>query len=471
MSGIKNIIKNNYYRIRIILIFSFFSFTLVLVASRISYYFVKDLYLNQVSKQIFSTSKIIADNIKENDLFLLQLGIPTDYTLKEFDKITTPFIRFGTIKNIFIFDKELNILIHSTDRNLIGKKENNLLLNKKEIDELKNKDATSSLPFLGEDKKWYLWGFYRFNDKLWLGIQERADNLEKVDDFSKLFWYIGLSGVLLSVFLGWILAKNITKPVSKLVEFSNQIGKGNLFYEKPGKIYGEIKVLADALDKMRNDLQLNQKEKEDLLAQIAHEIRNPLGGIELLANLTKEDLLQGKINPDYLDRILKEVGGLKSLITAFLNYSRPVLTDVKVIDLEEMFKELNESYKKDLADKNVALLQNIELKKIYFDYNHLKRISENLIKNAIESCPVNGVIELKSFREKGNLKIAVADNGNGIDINDRAKLFEPFFTTKKEGTGLGLAISKKLCKENNADIIYSENFPRGSIFTITKSEN
>ncbi len=469
MLGIKSILKNNYYRIRIILIFSFFSFALVLVSSRISYYFVKDLYLNQVSKQIFSTSKIIADNIKENDLFLLQLGIPTDYTLKEFDRITSPFVKFGTIKNIFIFNKDLNILIHSSNRNLIGKKGNTLLLNKKEIDELKNKEATTSLPFQGDDKKWYLWGFYRFNDNLWLGMQERADNLEKVDGFSRLFWYIGLSGVLLSIFLGWILAKNITKPISKLVNFSNEIGRGNLFYKKPENILGEIKVLSDALDKMRTDLQLSQKEKEDLLAQIAHEIRNPLGGIELMANLTKEDLVKGKINIEYLDRILLEVGGLKALITAFLNYSRPVPAEIKEIDVEELFTELKNFYKKEITAKNINFICNAELKKFFFDYDHLKRVSGNLVKNAIESISNDGSIRIKSFSENGIYKIQIADDGIGIDESQRPKLFEPFFTTKKDGTGLGLAISKKLCRENNADIIYSENSPNGSIFTIAKN--
>ncbi len=470
MVSLKSIIKNNFYRIRIILIFSIFSIVLVLISSRISYYFVKDLYLNQVNKQVISSSKIIAANIDDKTLFLLQLGVPTDNTLDEFDKIFSPFLKFGTIKSIFVFDNNFNVLIHSSKRELIGKEETRLLLNKKEIDELKIKNATTSLPFLGDDNKWYLWGFYRFNDNLWLGIQERADNLEKVEWFSIVFWYIGLSGVLLSILLGWIMAKNITKPVNKLVEFSNEIGKGNLFYKKPEKIVGEIKVLADSLDKMRNDLQINQKEKENLLAQIAHEIRNPLGGIELMANLTKEDLLRGKVNVEYLDRILKEVGGLKTLITAFLNYSRPILAELKEINIEELFSEIRESFRKELSAKNINLICNAELENIYFDSDHLKRITGNLVKNSIESVAADGFIELKSFKNNGEWKISVTDNGNGIDINNQSKLFEPFFTTKKDGTGLGLAISKKLCRENNADIIYSENIPRGSIFTITKSE-
>jgi len=258
--------------------------------------------------------------------------------------------------------------------------------------------------------------------------------------------------------------------VNKLVGFSNEIGKGNLFYKKPENIFGEIKVLADALDKMRSDLQMSQKEKENLLAQIAHEIRNPLGGIELMANLTKEDLMQGKVNVEYLDRILKEVGGLKVLITAFLNYSRPVLSDVKEIEIEELFAELKESFKKEISAKKISFICNAELKKIIFDYDHLKRISSNLVKNAIESISGDGLIELKSYRQNGELKIMVTDNGIGIENIHQLRLFEPFFTTKKDGTGLGLAISKKLCRENNADIVFSENLPRGSIFTITKNE-
>jgi two-component system, OmpR family, sensor histidine kinase BaeS len=88
---------------------------------------------------------------------------------------------------------------------------------------------------------------------------------------------IGLGGVILTILAGWFMANAIVKPLNKLIKFSTEIGKGNFNVDSPAAMHGEIKMLSEAMDKMKNELLLNHKERENLLAQIAHEIRNPLG--------------------------------------------------------------------------------------------------------------------------------------------------------------------------------------------------
>ena len=87
------------------------------------------------------------------------------------------------------------------------------------------------------------------------------------------FWLIGFAGVVITIFAGWFMANSIVKPLNKLVKLSSEIGKGNFDIDVPHAMHGEIKQLSDAMDKMKTDLALNQKERENLLAQIAHEIR------------------------------------------------------------------------------------------------------------------------------------------------------------------------------------------------------
>ena len=117
---------------------------------------------------------------------------------------------------------------------------------------------------------------------------------------------------------------------------------------------GEIGILSDSMDKMRNDLVLQRKEREDMLAQIAHEIRNPLGGIELLANLSREDLAKGIKNTEYLDRILNEVSALKLLITSYLNYSRPQPAKPEWIDIRQIKSEINQIIAPRLKEKAIS---------------------------------------------------------------------------------------------------------------------
>ncbi|HVO74349.1 MAG TPA: HAMP domain-containing sensor histidine kinase, partial [Ignavibacteriaceae bacterium] len=219
-----------------------------------------------------------------------------------------------------------------------------------------------------------------------------------------------------------------------------------------------------------------------------HEIRNPLGGIELLANLARENLISRSLNsvysfPDpynegsidndlknkeYLDKILKEVNGLKSLITSYLNYSRPVQIKLVWVNLPKLMNEVKDIFKKQLSEKDIKLVIDSRVNIIYFDEDHLRQILINLIINSIDSVSTGGIIRMISLYKDKQWVISVSDNGSGIKEKDLLYIFEPFFTTKKNGTGLGLAISRKLCVENKAKIAVQNNPDLGTTFTITK---
>jgi signal transduction histidine kinase len=264
------------------------------------------------------------------------------------------------------------------------------------------------------------------------------------------------------------LANAIVKPLNKLIRFSSEIGKGNFDERIPSSMHGEIKQLSNAMDKMKNDLTRNQKEREDLLAQIAHEIRNPLGGIELLANLVMENKSVDLKDKEYLDSILKEVQGLKRLITSYLNYGRPVPVNPEWINPEKVFYEIESIFKNQIRQRNINYSVINSLEKIYFDPSHLRNILLNLVANSLDSVQDNGMVSIASEKNNGHWLISVKDNGSGIKKENLNKIFNPFFTTKKEGTGLGLAISKKLCKENKAELLAENLNETGAVFIIKK---
>ena len=232
---------------------------------------------------------------------------------------------------------------------------------------------------------------------------------------------------------------------------------------------GELKILSDAMILMRENIADNQKEKEKILAQIAHEIRNPLGGIELLNSLIYESVDNNSKNKEYSGKILKEIIGLKELITSYLNYSRPTPAIPEKIYIPELVDETLSYLQMDIRRLNISVKKNLHLENIIFDKIHFRNILLNLLKNSIESINENGEIIIYSCRDKNKQIISIADNGRGIQENILNKIFDPFFTTKNNGTGLGLAACKKFCEENSAELI-AENIENGSVFKIIQED-
>ena len=203
-----------------------------------------------------------------------------------------------------------------------------------------------------------------------------------------------------------------------------------------------------------------------MLAQIAHEIRNPLGGIELLAGLVKEDLLKQGGQTEYIDRILSEISGLKSLISAYLNYSRPAPAKPEWVTISRVAEGTVSLFRDQIRKKQVEVSIDTGEVRVWFDPHHLRQILTNLLANSLQAVDSGGTIRITTSRTRHAVQLLVSDSGVGIPAKNLEKIFEPFFTTHANGTGLGLAISKKLCQENNAAIRVESSPGRGCTVII-----
>jgi signal transduction histidine kinase len=464
---LKKFLKIYSFKFRIIFVFSLATLLLVGAFTIAGYFLVKQLYVDQLTEQVDASTQIISNQLDKRYLNAMQLGPPTMMMKEYLQTVLERNMDERTFLEIFIFDKDFNLIAHSdTALNTPGI-DPKLFLNKKEIFELEAGGFNSSMPFKGNDGSWYLWGFKKLNNAAWLAARVSAAKLTNIENLAVVFLLIGFGGILITIVLSFIVANSITKPVNKLVDFSREIGKGNFDASLPKNIKGELGFLSDTLEKMKKDIIEKSKEKENLLAQIAHEIRNPLGGIELLANLLKEDFLSEGTDTSYIDKILSEVYRLKNYITAFLDYSRPVSPKAEWVDIENLLEEIKKIFQKQIESRNISLLFDIKLKKIWFDNEHLKQVLINLIANSLDSVSDSGEIIVLSKLNKNFWELSVHDNGEGISTEVFDKIFDPFLTTKKGGTGLGLTISKKLCSENKAVLSASNNM-KGAVFTITK---
>lgn len=428
---------------------------------------VKELYLEELSSNVKKTILLTSSQIDNTYLDFLESGIITKGINDYFNDLFNNSNYSKIYSETFIFDSGLRIVIHSDSNKILNVTEPRLFLNQNEIFNLGISTSITSLPFKGDDDNWYLWGFYRLSLNHWLAVKESAANFEKVEQLSSTIWFFGMGGILLSVLFGIIVSNSITKPIRKLVSFSGKIGIGNLNVSPPENMKGELKVLTDALVKMRNNISNNQKEKEKILAQIAHEIRNPLGGIELLTNLISEEESNNQKKEEYTSRILNEIGELKKLISSYLDYSKPTKPQPELVNLFDLIAECKSIFENDLNTKSIIIKEEIELIDIIFDRIHLKNILINLIKNSIESIKVNGEILIRTFKTNDLTCISVIDSGIGIKSSELDNIFNPFYTTKPDGTGLGLSSCKKYCEDNSAQLKV-EQLEKGCKFTICK---
>jgi signal transduction histidine kinase len=186
-----------------------------------------------------------------------------------------------------------------------------------------------------------------------------------------------------------------------------------------------------------------------MLAQVAHELRNPLGGLELFASAaaSAEDPRERR---RLIDRVRAEVAALNRIIDDFLTFARPLSPEYEPVDLRPAIEEAAE-----LAQAEVQPGGTLEVRLppepllARADRDQVKRAVLNLLMNAVQS---GENVRVWAEEEGGDLMIAVADDGPGISESVRDRLFDPFVSDKQKGAGLGLAIVKKVAEAHGGRV-------------------
>lgn len=228
---------------------------------------------------------------------------------------------------------------------------------------------------------------------------------------------------------------------------------------------------------------INLAEREDfdfdsivyLIGSIAHEIKNPLGGIKGAAQLLRSKTEGASIN-EYTDLIIRETDRLNGILHDYLTIcKKPTFNEVNVHEVMEKALSVMDILMKK-AGISVKRLYDPSLPQVRGDEGKLLQVFLNIIKNGIESMEGGGRLEIstypskESIRKGGRIKrwalISIRDSGKGISEDDLKRIFMPFYTKKKHGTGIGLALSKKIIKDHGGLIKVKSQKDRGTSFFI-----
>ncbi len=207
-----------------------------------------------------------------------------------------------------------------------------------------------------------------------------------------------------------------------------------------------------------------------LAAGLAHEIKNPLAGIQGALELLRDEAADEstvKLHDDMLDE-LKRVHGI---LQRLLESGRPAPLRLARIDLARLVAETADLLRPSLRRQRVTLRTELagDLPALQLDAAKFRQVLMNLIQNAAEAMPEAGgnvIVRAASFPSEAAVVVTVEDDGPGIAAEPLQHLFEPFFTTKFAGTGLGLPISKSLVEQHGGRIEVTSEAGRGTSFLI-----
>lgn len=217
-----------------------------------------------------------------------------------------------------------------------------------------------------------------------------------------------------------------------------------------------------------------------LAAGLAHEIKNPLGGIKGAAQLLEMEFPENEDLREYIRVMLKEVQRVNVIVEELLALASPGRLKPAKVNLHRVLSDIVLLQKRVADGRNAVIHQYFDpsIPPILGDESLLTQLFLNLIKNAIEAVGEGGVVKVTSrvlsdysMTQKGErrarmIAIDVADNGPGIPAEVQEHLFTPFFTTKSKGTGLGLAICQKIVSEHRGMIKVDSAPGRGTLFTV-----
>ncbi|HVH45426.1 MAG TPA: ATP-binding protein [Labilithrix sp.] len=347
---------------------------------------------------------------------------------------------------------------------------------------------------------------------------KRLDELESAGDVVKRYHQIEASrsdvyqgylnvfalllGVtlVLTVPLGILLARGITRRINRLSAAINLVAEGDLTVRVPVTGSDELTDLARTFNRMIGEISHSRSRIEflqrigawqDMAQRLAHEIKNPLTPIQLAVQechrkYAGEDGKYRALLDTTLEIVEEEVGTLRRLVGSFSSFARLPHAELAEANLSDFLRDCENqlghledpSLGEGATDAEPIPAQNVEIRwevptetiKVAIDRQMLRRVVVNLVRNAVQairdeatrgsrpdvsfgaSSDVIGHVVVSASREDDGARIEVEDDGPGIAASMRGRIFDPYFTTKADGTGLGLAIVKKVVVEHGGEI-------------------
>jgi len=236
--------------------------------------------------------------------------------------------------------------------------------------------------------------------------------------------------------------------------------------------YKALEMQTEQLKKMQEEVNQSRvlSALGEMAATVAHEIRNPLGGIGGYASLLARSIPPEDPKRKYVDKIIGGISSLNKIVGNLLAYTRKTNLQKQNTDLVTWAEAIlaHAEIEIEKEKKQLSIERNFPAEPLNaeIDAERLQQVMLNLLMNAIQAIETDGKISVGISSNGKYAEITVADTGNGIEPEHLKNIFTPFFTTKEQGTGLGLAIVKKIIDLHEGEITVESAIGKGTSFLI-----
>lgn len=429
---------------------------------------------SQMSRHLMAEARLLANAIGDTQVLIrMRPGYEGYPVYRNFKARIQKAKELAGARRIFVFDKDCKSLLDTEPGTSIGRIYPELKYrDRMEIERVWQGEEAQTIRFTDEMGVDFMTGyapiFIGDHVVAAVGLDIGTGFTSAIRGFKRSVYVLAGVSALLTLVVGLGMARTITRPIKELVTAAREIGRGNLQQSVESSAVDEIGYLGETMEEMRERLLERDAQLRQMLAGVAHEIRNPLGGIELYAGLIADDLPDGDERKKHIQKVIAEVRTLDTVISEFLEFARPLAAQPEELPVSQLVEDAAFLLGPEMENAGIACEQKLGPRlTAYVDPEQMKRAIFNLMKNAVQAMDDGGVITIQAAAAgAGVVRIDVVDTGPGIEADVRRRLFEPFFTTREKGSGLGLAIVQQAVERNRGRLQLSSIPGKGTTVSL-----
>lgn len=304
--------------------------------------------------------------------------------------------------------------------------------------------------------------------------------LPYVGSVCKMMFYAFLVALLVAYIAIYFYSRKITRPIGDMIDATAHYAKGDFSYRvSVDGLSSEMANMAEAMNKMVEELAIDDKAKKSFVANVSHELKTPMTTIGGFVDGILDGTIPKEKETEYLKTVSSEVKRLSRLVVAMLNLSKIESGEVSIsptkYNVSSQIIEVLLSMEQRLSEKNISVegLEDMSEIKICADRDLLHQVIYNLLDNAVKFTPDGGVITFIGKRENDQTTVTVRNSGQGLSSEEISRIFERFYKVDQsrsfdvKGVGLGLYIVKTIVNMHDGKIKADSKEGEFTEFTFT----
>ena len=293
---------------------------------------------------------------------------------------------------------------------------------------------------------------------------------------NRLILIITSAAILLSLVMGALFSRNLSKPIRELTAATKAAAAGDLSQQVTVRSKDELGELAESFNAMNAELNRLITARRQMTADIAHELRTPISIILGNADGVRDGVLP--LTRETFDVIVEEAERLESLVEDLHTLSRAEAGELPMtfstVSVSELIDSMHLLQYQAALQKDIQIVVDIsqDLPVILADPDRIVQVLRNILNNAVRYTPQNGRISLSASQSNAKMvQIRISDSGPGVSLDELGRIFDRFYradTSRQrdtEGSGLGLAIAKSIV-ERHGGRIWAENNPNQGLSVV-----